>query len=359
MTPPPAPPSASSNEFASPGSPSVGAEGARRRAPSLALGVTLADSSVPAGVTTVGTMPVVSLPDHAFSEAVGDVDGVDVVIGDLRGVPPRPDEIEFLVPPYMFRWDHGILTELPSLKVVQLLTAGFDTVRRDVPDGVILANAAGVHDTSTAELAMTLALASLRRIPEFVRNQASGTWGRMGLLPSLADKRVLILGYGGIGRALARRLLAFETSVTAVASRARDGDEFVSHVHSVDEIAELLPDADVVMVAVPYSQATHHLVDDAFLARMPDGSVLVNVARGRVADTDALMRHAGRLRIAVDVTDPEPLPPEHPMWRLPDVLISPHAGGPTSAFTPRAVSLVRSQLEAFVAGEPLTNVVNR
>jgi phosphoglycerate dehydrogenase-like enzyme len=246
---------------------------------------------------------------------------------------------------------------MPSLRLVQLLTAGYDNVLGAVPDGVHLANAAGVHDDSTAELAVGLAIAGLRGIGEFARAQTSGEWLRPGILPSLADRRVLVVGYGSVGRAVARRMLAFETTVTAVASRPRGGDDLVERVHGVEDLPSLLPAHDVVVVVVPLLEATRGLVDDDFLGRMPDGALLVNVARGPVADTDALLRHAGRLRLALDVTDPEPLPPGHPLWTAPATLVSPHVGGASTAFRPRAVRLLREQLARFVAGEPVHHLV--
>ena len=177
---------------------------------------------------------------------------------------------------------------------------------------------------------------------------------------SLADKRVLILGYGGIGVAIARRLSGFEVKLTAVASRARGGDELVASVHGVEELPVLLPEHDVVVVIVPLSKATTGMVDRRFLASMPDGALLVNVSRGKVVDTDALVEAAGsgRIRAALDVTDPEPLPADHPLWQTPGVLISPHVGGVTTAFTPRAIVLLREQIAAFVGERPLRNVVN-
>jgi phosphoglycerate dehydrogenase-like enzyme len=168
---------------------------------------------------------------------------------------------------------------------------------------------------------------------------------------------VLVVGYGSVGTAIARRFSAFDVSLTAVASRARAGDELVDVVHGIDELPALLPEHDVVVVIVPLNESTHQLVDDAFLAAMPDGALLVNVARGPVADTDALVRHAGRLRIALDVTDPEPLPEGHPLWTAPDVLITPHAGGNTTALLPRMADLVRRQLTRLVDGEEPDHLV--
>ena len=305
-------------------------------------------------------MPVVSLPDREWIDLVGPVAGVELVHWDLAGDPPRPDETSFVVPPYMVASPWQRLALLPRLQVVQLLSAGYETVLPEVPAGVRLANAAGVHDASTAELAVTLTLSSLRGIPDFVVAQGRSQWLPELFRPSLADRRVLILGYGGIGVAIARRLSGFEVSVTAVASRARGGDDLVASVHGVDELPALLPAHDVVIVIVPLSEATTGLVDRDFLASMPDGSLLVNVSRGKVVDTGALAEAtaSGRIRAALDVTDPEPLPADHPLWHTAGVLITPHVGGVTTAFVPRAVALLREQIAAFVGERPLRNVVN-
>jgi phosphoglycerate dehydrogenase-like enzyme len=305
-------------------------------------------------------MPVISLPDREWIDLVGPVAGVEMVAWDLVGEPPRPDEISFVVPPYMVSSPWQRLGLLPGLRIVQLLSAGYETVLPALPAGVKLANAAGVHDASTAELAVTLTLSSLRGIPEFVAAQGRSQWLPAETRTSLADRKVLILGYGGIGVAIARRLSGFEVKLTAVASRARGGDELVSTVHGVDELPVLLPEHDVVILIVPLSEATNGLVDRKFLASMPDGALLVNVSRGKVVDTDALVEAAasGRIRAALDVTDPEPLPADHPLWHTSGVLISPHVGGVTTAFQPRAVELLREQIAAFVGERPLRNVVN-
>jgi len=305
-------------------------------------------------------MPVIALPDQEWIDLVGPVGGVEMVTWDLLGEPPRRDEISFVVPPYMVSSPWERLSLVPGLRVVQLLSAGYETVLPAIPAGVKLANAAGVHDASTAELAVTLALSSLRGIPEFVVAQGHSQWLPAQTRRSLADSRVLILGYGGIGVAIARRLSGFEVKLTAVASRARAGDDLVASVHGVDELPALLPEHDVVIVIVPLSEATSGLVDAEFLAAMPDGALLVNVSRGKVVDTDALVEAAGsgRIRAALDVTDPEPLPADHPLWNTPGVLISPHTGGVTTAFYPRAVALLRDQISAWAGERPLLNVVN-
>lgn len=280
--------------------------------------------------------------------------GVECLIGDAAG-PAGPDlaRITFYVVPYaVMRDDTAVLGRMPALEVVQLLTAGYEHLLGAVPDGVTLCSGRGIHSASTAELAVALVLASLRDLPGFVRAQDQGAW-RQGFRASLADKRVLILGYGSIGEALERRLLPFETEVVRVARTARAG------VHALVDLPDLLPYADVVVVTAPLTEETRGLVDAGFLARMRDGALLVNVARGAIVDTDALLAElaTGRLHAALDVVDPEPLPSGHPLWSAPNTLITPHVGGPSSAFAPRAERLVREQLERYARGEALANVV--
>jgi len=262
-------------------------------------------------------------------------------------------EVEFFVPTYDTPQDLSeLLPRMSALKVIQTQTAGVENIAPLVPDGVVLANARGVHDASTAELAVALILASLRGLPDFVRAQALGEWA-YDRRRALADHRVLIVGYGSIGAALERRLSPFECQVVRVARSARDG------VHGWEELDELLPQVDVVVLLVPLTAETTRLVDAAFLAAMKDDAVLVNVSRGGVVDTDALVAEcsSGRLMAALDVTDPEPLPPDHALWRTPGVLISPHVGGATTAMAPRVHQLIREQLRRWAAGEPLVNVV--
>ena len=297
-------------------------------------------------------MLVASFPDPALRDAVGEVAGLEAVVWDPAGEEAPDPRIEVVVAPYLGAASAlGSVAQLPRLRLVQLQSAGYDGVLEAVPETVGVANAAGVYDAATAELAVGMTIASLRGIPDAVRTGDEARWVGLGTRTSLADRRVLVLGYGSVGRAIARRLSTFEVSLTAVASRARAGDDLVDRVHGIDELSRLLPDQDVVIVIVPLLDSTLRLVDDAFLTAMPDGALLVNVARGPVADTDALLAHAGRLRLALDVTDPEPLPDGHPLWTAPNVLITPHAGGNTTALLPRMSALLRDQLARVAAGE--------
>jgi phosphoglycerate dehydrogenase-like enzyme len=311
---------------------------------------------------------IVSVPGSTLKDAVGAVsksavpnnavpDNVEFVTWDMTG-PAPVDTIDIVVPPYMGASDKLVNLAGVTTRLVQSQSIGYDGVERVLPPGHVYANAATVHETSTAELTVALILASQRGIPNFVRAAEQGHWAPERL-QSLADRTVLIVGYGGVGKAVEQRLLPFETDVVRVASAARDDDR--GRIHGIDELPALLPTADIVVIGVPLNESTTHLVDDRFLSLMSDDALLVNIARGGVVDTDAMLDHArrGRLRFAVDVTDPEPLPDGHPLFALPNVLISPHVGGASTAMMPRMARLLRRQIDRMLAGEEPLNVVLR
>jgi phosphoglycerate dehydrogenase-like enzyme len=275
------------------------------------------------------------------------------VVPDLLDLPDGVEDVEVFVPPYSVGPEvREVLPRMSSLRVVQTLTAGVDNIRDVVPDGVLLCNGRGIHDTSTAELVLTLVLSSLRGVPELVRAQDRHEWSP-GWHASLADRTVLLVGYGAIGAAVEARLAPFECSVVRVARSAREG------VHAISELPALLPEADVVVLVLPLTDETRGLVDAGFLASMKNGALLVNVARGAVVDTDALVTalRSERVRAAVDVVDPEPLPAGSPLWDCPGLLVTPHVGGSSSAMWPRAHRLVRDQLHRIAAGEEPVNVM--
>ncbi len=249
---------------------------------------------------------------------------------------------------------NGFLDALPRLRLVQLLSAGAEKFIGRLPDGVLLCNARGAHTPATAEWAVAASLAAQRGIPFFVREHDAGRWS-FTTHSSLVGARVLVVGAGDIGRTIGRMLAGFDVELTYVARTARDG------VRSTADLAELLPHADVVILIVPVTPETTGMVDAGFLAAMKDGALLVNAARGVVVDTDALVAElsGGRLRAALDVTDPEPLPPGHPLWTVPGLLLTPHVGGEVPQTGERAAASVVDQLSRIMAGEPLVNVVDR
>ncbi len=313
----------------------------------------------------VSDVAIVTLPDAGVLDALApDVpNGLELRSWDVTA-PPRDvlgddaARVRAVVMPYSprptgLRW----LADLPALELVQVLTAGVDGVVGELPDGVPLANGAGVHDASTAEMAVALALASLRGLDDAVREQDRARW-RPSARPGLADRRVLLLGVGGVGGAIASRLLSFEVDLVRVASRARM--DALGLVHSLDELPSLLPRAEVVVLALPLTDATRGVVDAGFLAAMPEHALLVNVGRGKLVDTGALVAELrrGRLRAALDVVDPEPLPPEHPLWGLPGVIITPHDGGSAASMHPRTLVLLRTQMRRLAAGQQPMNLVD-
>jgi phosphoglycerate dehydrogenase-like enzyme len=243
------------------------------------------------------------------------------------------------------------LPRMTSLRVVQALSAGVDWLPQ-LPETVTVCDARGVHDIATAEWVMAAVLSALRKIPESIDAQRTGRWVRPPQ-EELHGSRVLIVGYGSIGAAVEERLAPFGARVDRVARTAREG------VHPIEGIAELLPSADIVVLLLPLTSETSGLVDAAFLEHMRGGALLVNAARGPIVDTDALLEalRDGRVRAALDVTDPEPLPEGHPLWSTPGVLVTAHVGGDTPGFRPRAYKLVGDQLRRYAAGEPLINVV--
>ena len=306
-------------------------------------------------------MLTVTVPSDDLSHRLADLtDRVRLVEWDLTEplAPVLAAEVEAVVVPHYFVRPGGfaVLHGLPRLRLVQLPSAGFEHALPFMPSGVTLCNGRGVHSTGTAELALALTLAMQRGIPDAVVAQAQGRWASP-MLHSLADRRVVVVGSGSVGEAVVARLRPFEVEVVQVARTARDTAD--GRVHAVSELPDLVADADVVILVVPHDETTHHLVDADLLARMKDGALLVNVARGKVVDTAALLAelHAGRLRAALDVTDPEPLPADHPLWHAPNVLITAHQGGNTDATYPRVAAVVRRMVEALLAGREPQNVV--
>lgn len=303
-------------------------------------------------------MTLACLPS-TLVDLIGKVPGVELVAWDMQDEPGRRPEIEVVVAPnWRTPWLKR-LDELPALRALQLGSAGYEHALHFLPAGVALANAVGVHDTATAELALALILASQRDLPRFVRDQATSTWSAPQEQRSLADATVLVVGYGGIGRALASRLRACEARVVAVARTAKPGDDLVERVHAIADLPGLLPCVEVVVLCTPLTDDTRGLLDAVALALLPDDALVVNVGRGPLIDTEALVTECatGRLRAALDVTDPEPLPAEHPLWSTQGVLVSPHTGGNSTAFHPRMARYTRSQLTAYAEHGVLPHTV--
>jgi phosphoglycerate dehydrogenase-like enzyme len=262
-------------------------------------------------------------------------------------------QIDFYVPLYMGGAKAlSYAAQMPNLKTLQMLNAGYDDALAYLRPGLTLCNARGVHDASTAELAVGLAIAGRRGFPDFMRDQIAGSWNhhRTG---ALTDSKIGIIGYGSIGKKIAQNLSGFEVSITAFTQSGRDGSL------TIDQLDSHLPNLDIVILILPLSDSSRHLFNAQRLAAMKDGALLINVARGPVVDTDALVSelNSGRIYAALDVTDPEPLPAGHPLWSAKNLLLVPHVGGNSDAFEPRGRALIESQLKLLAAGQPLEHVV--
>ena len=288
-------------------------------------------------------------------------------------------EVEVALAPWSPAQARQILPRLRGLQVLQSFGAGIEWLLPMVPPGATLCNAQGLHDAPTAEWALGAILASLKYMPWYGELQREGRWVTADdadanyagihasfaphasservetpvLVEELYGKTVLIVGYGTIGKAIEARLLPFEPQILRVARTGREG------VSPVSELPALLPRADIVVLITPMTPDTHHLIDQAALARMKRGALLVNAARGGVVDTNALVAalEAHKIRAALDVTDPEPLPAGHPLWRAPGLLLTPHVAGSSEAYLGRVVRFFREQLERYLRDEPLKNVI--
>jgi phosphoglycerate dehydrogenase-like enzyme len=264
---------------------------------------------------------------------------------------PRLSEVKVLIPPLMRnsgdeRYDLRVLIErAKSLEYVQALSAGVDGIVGSVPDGVLLCSVRGAYDELMAEVLLAGILGVYKEIPHYVHAQQAGAW-RPKLVRVLQGKSVLYVGYGSIAQCLERHLAPFQVTSKKVARTGR------GEIESLDALPALLPEADIVVLLTPLTEQTRGLVDDAFLARMKPGALLVNGARGACVDTDALLRATRERGIEafLDVTDPEPLPAGHPLWHAPGVFITPHIGSFVADNQERCFRVVRENLTTWIEG---------
>jgi phosphoglycerate dehydrogenase-like enzyme len=270
---------------------------------------------------------------------------------ELLGWDAPGEGVEFVVPEGGVGTDR--LADLPDLKVVQVLSAGVDWVSEHVPEGVTLCNAGDARSPAVAQWVVAAILADLIGFQRAERARPARSWEHWQPR-ELAGKRVVIVGYGSIGRAVERRLVPFGVRVGRVARSARHG------VEPVERLAQAVEGADAVVVLAPLSDSTRGLVDAEVIAHMKEGALLVNAGRGPVVDTDALVAavRAGHIRAALDVTDPEPLPADHVLWTLDGVFITPHNAGDTPEAELAAHALARAQMLRYRAGMPLHHVVS-
>jgi phosphoglycerate dehydrogenase-like enzyme len=310
------------------------------------------------------------LPQELFSDFP---DGVELIA--LSEHIEHELEIDVWIPdPYPTRaqrvWPH-----LRGVRLVLSLMAGTEWIPAIVGPDVTICNARGAHNISTAEWTLSAILAVLKYFPLYFDIQRSGQWKRRFeatqqyeritgdqrplyppvMLEELTGKTVLMVGYGAIGKEIERMLAPFNVDLLLMARTARTEPL----VHPVAELDHLLPNADIVVLILPLTEDSRGLIGSRQLALMRQGALLVNAGRGPIVQTDALVEalHAGRIRAALDVTDPEPLPDGHPLWSCPNLLITPHIGGSTPQFAPRAVKIAAAELRRYISGEPLHNAV--
>lgn len=294
------------------------------------------------------------IPDQAGRGAVGELpDDVRLNVFARKG--PPPDVVlnaEFLVPSHATRGLLELLPRMESLAVIQALSAGIDWLMPAVPRGVTLCNARGTRDGAVAEWVIAALLALTKNLPELQNRQLEHQW-QWTEPGDLAGRRVMILGYGSIGKAVERRLKGFDVEIIRVARQRRRG------VYQIQELPALLTSTEVLVVLLPFTAETEGLLSENMLARLPPGALVINAARGGIVENAGLLTllQAGRLRAALDVTDPEPLPEDHPLWDAPGVLITPHVAGDSPAASRNAFALVGDQVRRYVRGEQLANVV--
>ena len=294
---------------------------------------------------------------------------------------PLPDSLDheveidaWIADPYANR-AIKIYPHLRGVRLALSLMAGWEWMPEAVGPHVTICNARGAHNIATAEWTLSAILAMLKHFPFYLEAQAQGDWKRRFesparyaringdsrqhyppvLLEELTGKTVLMVGHGAIGQEIERMLEPFHVKMLRVARSPRVEPK----VYPVGELDALLPQAEIVILILPLNPESHRLIAAPQLALLRQGALLVNAARGPIVDTDALVEalQAGRIRAALDVTDPEPLPAGHPLWSCPNLLLTPHVAGSSPQFAPRSLATAAAELRRYLAGEPLQNMV--
>jgi len=318
----------------------------------------------------------VGYPATVSAELLGDFpDGIELI--SVSDKLDRDVEIDVWIPDPYQTWAMRAWPHLRGVKLVLSMMAGTEWIPPLVGPQVTICNARGAHNISTAEWTLAAILATLKYFPLYLDIQRSGVWKRRRevsahyaevtgdtrplhpevMLEELTGKTVLLVGYGEIGKEIERVLAPFDVEMVRVARRERAEPK----VHAVSELDNLLPQAEVVVLILPYNAETRGLIGSRQFALMRQGALLVNAARGPIVDTDALVEalNSGRIRAALDVTDPEPLPAGHPLWSCPNLLLTPHIGASSPQFSPRALRTAAAELRRYMNGEPLRNVVQK
>jgi len=295
----------------------------------------------------------VLVPRERFVTGLAPYGSLEPVVAALdRPVPPEAAGARAIVSEAA-PWSvlRPFFDQVPTLEAIFMTSAGFDHVRERY-EGVQIVNARGAHGGSTAEMALAMILAHNKQLPAFGSARRQHDW-RYGVSGSMETRRILILGAGDLGRRVRRMAEAMDAEVVSFGRTARAG------VLALDQLAAYVGTAYAIVIALPMSAQTARLVDAAFLGAMADGSIIVNVGRGAIVDTDALVAElsTGRIYAGLDVTDPEPLPPDHPLWDAPNLILTPHVGGFAVGAFGRIMRIMGEGMEALARGERPANLV--
>ncbi len=298
----------------------------------------------------------VTLPDQATLNLISShlPDGIDAEVWDFTGPPPS-GVIDLAVFPFLSPPTHLQTLKGSGVVWVQGLMLGYDGVGDNLPSQVGYCNVVGIYEPSTADQALALTIAAQRNLPRFFEAQKAHLWTREPMEPGLSGRTALVIGVGGVGSLIAQRLRGCDVEVLRSASHARS-DEF-GDIAGPEQLPDLLPEVDIVVLATALNAATHHMANADFFARMKDGALLVNIGRGPLVDTDALVAATPRIRAALDVIEPEPLPAGHPLWDAPGVIITPHIAGFTNQMPRLVAGRLIEQITRYQAGQPLLDVV--
>lgn len=267
----------------------------------------------------------------------------DIIVGN-----PAPDSLKYA----------------KKLKLLQLMSAGTNGYTKEIiPQGCTFACATGTYGLAISEYMLACVLQMYNHLDAYQENQKTGTWNWEGFAKSIYGSTALIVGLGDLGGEFARRMKALGSYTIGVRRTDLTKPDYLDEIHLNEDLDDLLPRADILALSLPATPQTYHIIDERRLSLMKDDAVLVNVGRGTAIDTDALVKtlESGKLLgAALDVTDPEPLPPEHPLWKTRGAHITPHiSGGGTLPETKnRLARHCAANIRAFLEGKPLKSVVD-
>jgi phosphoglycerate dehydrogenase-like enzyme len=297
--------------------------------------------------------------DAQYLSDLPDTIEIGILPQNTTVLPPDAGRVEFLIPPW-FRDDtvfKAQLRQLTSLKVIQTYSAGVDRIVGLVPPGVTLCNGRGLHDAAVAEWVVGVILATYNKYSYYYKQQAAGEYKPIDT-DTLEGDTVTIFGYGSIGKLVEKLLGGFGVNIQRVARRGRT-EEDGKVVHAFNDIDDVLPTTNILVALAPLTPETSKIINASLLAKLPDRALVINAGRGGVVDTDAIIAElcSGRLRAALDTTDPEPIPPGHALWTTPNLMLTQHSAGDASDYLDKVYPFIHQQLHRYMAGEPLLNVV--